>query len=105
MEKYIFDKNSDGFENHINRDHNVWNYVYFMYNLKKKAETEYTGFESYIQDKIDTEDITWIPIGKALSIKDHENEKNKIEEKIKLINKELIKINEKIINYNKEEIL
>ena len=27
-----------------------------------KEETEYTGFESYIRDKIDNNDISWFPI-------------------------------------------
>jgi hypothetical protein len=30
--------------------------------------TEYTGVEAEIMDKMKTQDISWVPIGKALSL-------------------------------------
>ena len=48
LDKAQFDKHISGFEHHITRDHNVWNYYYFLYYLKNKEETEYTGLESYV---------------------------------------------------------
>ena len=47
-----FDKHSKGFNYHIENEHNVWNYLYFIFGLKKKDETEYTGMESYVSSMI-----------------------------------------------------
>ena len=46
------DRTKVGFENHIQFDHHLWNYLFYMYHLKKKEETDYTGIESYIAEKV-----------------------------------------------------
>ena len=69
LDRYLFDKNADGFENHIRRDHNVWSYLYFMYILKRKDPTEFNGIESYVFKRILLEDISWIPLKNSLSLK------------------------------------
>lgn len=43
-----------------------------MYSLKKKDYTEYDGIESYIQKKIDNEDINWFPMNISLSLEDNQ---------------------------------
>eukprot|EP01017_Pseudomicrothorax_dubius_P023569 TRINITY_DN2514_c0_g2_i2.p1 TRINITY_DN2514_c0_g2~~TRINITY_DN2514_c0_g2_i2.p1 ORF type:complete len:193 (+),score=69.19 TRINITY_DN2514_c0_g2_i2:69-581(+) len=63
-----FARVSDGFEPHIERDHNPWNYVYFLYALEKKDETEYNGVESEIMAKYNEGDTSWFPMLRALSI-------------------------------------
>ena len=40
----------------------MWNYIYFKAYLQFKKETEYTGIESYIKEKIDENDLEWFPI-------------------------------------------
>ena len=52
LERDVFDQFADGFENHIERDHNLWNYLYFLYHLKITPPTDYNGIESYIADKV-----------------------------------------------------
>lgn len=69
LERYLFDKYSDGFENHTKRDHNLWNYLYFLYGLKKKGSTECSGLESFVVKEIFTESKDWVPLGKALCLK------------------------------------
>lgn len=77
LEKYLFLKNSLGFEYHYTQEHNLWYYIFFLYNLKQKKITEMNGIESYIHNKIDTDDITWLPIRRALNLEvpepHHEN--------------------------------
>ena len=68
MEKYLFLKNQLGFEHHVKEEHNLWSYIFFLYNLKKKKITDMNGLESYIFTKLDTDDITWLPIKRALSL-------------------------------------
>ena len=58
------DKNSEGsrgFKYHIKNEHYMWNYVYYIAYLQDKQSTESTGIESYVQDKINKEEIQWFP--------------------------------------------
>ena len=41
------------------------------------------GLESYIFSKLDTDDITWLPIKRALTLEQNETEKETIVAKIK----------------------
>jgi len=43
---------SAGFERHLEKDHNIWSYLKFMYYIKNKDPTEFNGIESYINEKI-----------------------------------------------------
>lgn len=78
LNRSIFDKVINGFENHVEIEHNIWHYLYFMYGLRFKDKTEYNGIESYISDKIKSDDIVWFPILVALSIvNDEQKQKDK----------------------------
>ena len=54
----------------------MWNYIFYIAYLRDKIKTEYSGFESYIYDKLEDQDITWFPLNQSLSIsrKVEENE-------------------------------
>lgn len=45
----------------------MWNYLYYIAYLQDKDETEYTGIESYINDKITKYDYSWFPINRLFS--------------------------------------
>lgn len=72
LDRNTFEKNSKGFEYHLNVEHNPFNYIFYMYSLKRKFETEYTGMESYVDEAIKQESVSWIPQARALSILDGE---------------------------------
>lgn len=36
IERHEFDRYGSGFENHIQKDHNLWQYLYFLIYLKNK---------------------------------------------------------------------
>lgn len=62
------EKNNEKFDVHISEKHFLWNYIYFLYCLRMKNETEYTGLEYEIKECIkkgeNEEDyIKWIPFG------------------------------------------
>lgn len=57
-------ENKKGFLYHVKIDHNLWNYIFFISYLNNKEKTEYTGFESYIYDKLENNDIYWFPLHK-----------------------------------------
>jgi hypothetical protein len=48
------------FINHI-KPHDLWSYLYFIYCLQNKDETNYSGMEYEINDKIQNDDVGWFP--------------------------------------------
>ena len=48
----------------------MWNYLFFLAYLSKKDPNEFTGIESYIQEKIENNDLNWFPFNKARELKD-----------------------------------
>lgn len=45
------EKNGTTFDKHINK-HLLWNYLYYLYVLKEKDQTDYTGLEFDINYKV-----------------------------------------------------
>ena len=77
-----FDKYSDGFDRHITRDHNLWQYVFYIVHLQSKDSSDYTGIESYVVERVgllilmissflqyEDGDISWVPLMKAICLK------------------------------------
>lgn len=93
LDRYTFDRNADGFENHIERDHHLWNYIYFMYHLRKKDVTDYNGIESFVSEKLKQDDNSWFPLLKAMTIADEGEED--VEQ---VLNQEIGKMDEKIMS-------
>ena len=90
LDRYVFEKNADGFTNHIERDHQCWNYLYYVYYVTNKDSTELNGIESYVNDLIEKTDITWFPIMKSISTGAENSEED---ENVKKIQGELKDIN------------
>ena len=42
----------------------MWNYVFFIAYLRDKDETEYTGIESYVAEKVKNNDTNWFPFNR-----------------------------------------
>merc|ERR1711871_905704 len=59
---------SNGFKLHIDNQHNMLDYLFFLVYLRHKPATEYTGAESFLSQCIAEESPEWIPIGKALEL-------------------------------------
>ena len=57
-----------GYDYHVKANHNIWNYLFYLYYLKKKDKTEFTGVDTYIMNMIDKDDHFWMPMERALSI-------------------------------------
>ncbi|CAD8078308.1 unnamed protein product [Paramecium sonneborni] len=56
------EKNLEEFEQHVRDKHFLWNYIYYIYCLKLKETTDYTGLEYAISEMIKKENISWFPI-------------------------------------------
>ena len=66
--RHWFDRQGNGFENHIKYEHNIMGYIKYFYYIQKKQRTEFTGVESAIYDKIIKEDISWFPRNRSISL-------------------------------------
>ena len=49
------------FKEHIEKKHNMWNYVYFLMNMHLRNTNELDQVQKIVWDKIGNQDYTWIP--------------------------------------------
>lgn len=61
------DKRADkkGFNYHVKIEHNMWNYIFYISYLMHKNKTDYLGFETYVAEKLESNDIGWFPLHKS----------------------------------------
>ncbi|XP_065058274.1 inositol 1,4,5-trisphosphate receptor type 1-like isoform X2 [Rhopilema esculentum] len=78
LDRSSFDNKSVTFEDHVNSEHNMWHYLYFIVLTKVKDPTEFTGPESYVSEMIKEKNLDWFPYLRcmSLSVGDTENEQN-----------------------------
>jgi len=78
LDQSVFQRKANGFEPHIKRDHNMWQYLFYFLYLFQKSETEYTAQESYVHEMIEKESISFFPIQRAMVVPD-ENDTEQLE--------------------------
>ncbi|CAH8503543.1 unnamed protein product [Dicrocoelium dendriticum] len=61
--KEYFDKMPHGFEQHVEKEHNFANYMYFLMHIINKPDTEYTGQETYVWELYQQRCWDFFPIG------------------------------------------
>lgn len=61
LPRSAFDNKSVTFEHHIKKEHNMWNYIYFLVLLNKKDQTEFTGSECYVSRALRERKLEWFP--------------------------------------------
>ena len=54
-------KNID-FDKHVNEEHNIWNYVYFLAYLYLGNPNNFNRVENSVWEKLENQDYSWIPI-------------------------------------------
>jgi hypothetical protein len=90
-----FGKDLNGFDRHRERDHNIWNYLYFMYYLQNKESTELSGVESYVKELIIKEDSSWVPLLRTAKI-DEKESSEKCEENIDILLETIAQLNKEL---------
>jgi hypothetical protein len=71
IDKQVFDRAADGvqgFTDHIKRDHNMWNYLYFIIYVWEQDKDDDDGLEQFVRRSIDINDINWFPMNKAMRL-------------------------------------
>lgn len=78
IHKNRFDpKASEGitYQNHIQYEHGIWDYIAFLIYISEKESTEYTGIEQYINEMIMKKDLTFFPLLRSMSLEESEQKK------------------------------
>jgi hypothetical protein len=71
IDKQVFDRASNtpnGFKTHIKMDHNMWNYMYFIFYVWEQDKDDDDGLEQYVRRSIAMNDIAWFPMNKAMRL-------------------------------------
>lgn len=63
MEKSFFEAVPHGFETHVQQEHNLANYMFFLMHLINKPDTEYTGQETYVWNMYQQRCWDFFPVG------------------------------------------
>jgi len=95
LERTVFEKKGESFENHTRVEHSVWNYLHYMIYLKNKFKLDYDGTESYVFEKLENEDLSWFPIQRALCLansakEEEEDVKALVDEKLNVVEKKIL---------------
>ena len=71
IDRQVFDRAStepEGFKTHVKVDHNMWNYLYFIFMLWEQDRDDDDGLEQYVRRAIEKNEITWFPLNKAIRL-------------------------------------
>jgi hypothetical protein len=97
IEKDVFEKNAggpEGFKDHIKRDQNMWNYLYFIIFIWEQDKDDDDGLEYYVRNCIDRGDLTWFPINQAMCLKRDEDSNKKliseVQQDLKVVDQSLL---------------
>lgn len=63
-----FNKIPGGFAGHTKHQHNLFDYLKYLYYLTRKDKTEHTGIETIIYDKIKQDKTDWFPKNAAMCL-------------------------------------
>jgi hypothetical protein len=66
------------FKEHVEGQHNMWDYFFFRLYLEAKDPADFTGLETYCWEQQQKQDIHWFPIQKAVIIEGRNKEKKDI---------------------------
>ncbi len=74
----VFEKYTAGFESHIEKDHHLWDYIYFIVHLEEKDQSTFNGVESIVYAKYTAQqlEIDWVPRMESLSLEAGLQEEN-----------------------------
>lgn len=65
----VFDRAVEGgFPRHIEKDHNLWQYVFYIVHLNSKQSSDYDGVETFVSDKLEEDVIDWVPNAIAMCL-------------------------------------
>jgi hypothetical protein len=100
QDRSIFEKTLEGFEHHVEKDHYLWKYLYYLYFLKTSDETEFGGIDFHVEKMIEGQQVFWVPISRSLATNQLQEKENEVKDRFDgLFAKlnDLIDTNEKVL--------
>lgn len=78
---------------HTEKEHNEWNYAFYIMYLNSKPETELTSIESYVQGCLKEKEISWFPLNSCTTTNEvAEEAENDTEKSLNLLKQQLAAI-------------
>ena len=74
IEKNTFNRTLDreAFTVHTQQDQNLWSYVYFIIYIWQQDKDDDDGLESFVRHCIESNDLFWFPMRKAIRLSEHQ---------------------------------
>ena len=99
LPRTTFDNVSNGFRDHKLREHNMWMYLYFMYNVRFKHKYKLRGIELYVSEQKNDFNVTWMPLMRAARI--DRSDEIKLDESLKSTYDKLVELRLQLEEHNK----
>lgn len=80
MEQSFFDAVPHGFETHVQQEHNLANYMFFLMHLINKPDTEYTGQETFVWNMYQQRCWDFFPVGDCFRKQNEDKPKGSADE-------------------------
>jgi len=82
-----------GFDHHVRAEHNPRWYLFFLMYLRGKAETQMTGQERYVFDRVwPSQDYRWLPRETTFSVREEDSQ----EDVIQTVHSQVVNVESKI---------
>jgi hypothetical protein len=72
------------FEKHIEKEHNLWNYIYYIIFLWEQDKDDDDGLESTIRRSVATMNVSWFPAGRSVSLLNVADDEEEIDDRLKV---------------------
>lgn len=82
-----FSNHGKSFDQHLEKDHKPWHYIYYIVHLQEKGFDELSGLETNVWNYFTTKKTKWIPIGQTKYLKQEDTETSNLEKKIDALEK------------------
>jgi len=69
-DRFVLDTKGGGFESHVKSEHNMWHYLFAIIHIREKDRNDYNGWEDYVADLLEKEDLNFFPQLDALSLEE-----------------------------------
>ncbi|XP_070173522.1 inositol 1,4,5-trisphosphate-gated calcium channel ITPR3-like [Littorina saxatilis] len=73
LESYHFEREPGGFEKHVKREHNQWNYLFFLIHLSETRPNDYSALELYVHRQRQKNSLNFFPLNRAICLGWEEN--------------------------------
>ena len=100
------------FDDHVNREHNYWSYIYLLVYIQEKFKTKrtlMTGLENFVNERFRVKDYSWMPVGRSLTLErlkeaqgSKRDESSMLQETVKNLSMEVKTYSDKINNLKAE---